>query len=343
MQFAVLVHPRDMEQARCFYPWLRRVPDSVIARFLPCLPLLTIGNINVQPGIKGAIIACPLLMLHFEQLAPDFIWRKIIAGIKKAGKRGAIAVGLEGRTACLTEAGAMEDDFPGLAISIGARIRIHALINGARSTAAELGLRWNRTEIVLAGALGQEGRIWAQILAAQAGTLTLLHTEAGKDQRFISKIVYETGLAPKISTDFQQTLGRADIVFFHHLKPENKKIFRFFKPGALVVSIIPENGWQDIQNYRKDIKYLENLLFEPLPTITWSGYGDFTKGFSAAIVETILIILEKSQEFFCPGQEITINQVKLTEELMSKYGFRLMNKSAYNNHKGSRGLSTVYP
>lgn len=323
MRFAVIIHPRHIDQVHSAYPVLKRLPVGLVARVLPYLPPVKTGEVLMREGSSGDIITCPLLPSHFQYLTQKFLTQKIASCIRKAEKQGAQIVGLEGLTASFLDEGQVQINTIKATLTTGLRLRTHALLENARLVAKRLGIQLAQAEVVLVGAYGQEGETWTNLLARESRTLTLLQTEAGRELEFASKIIYETGLALKVTANSQTALAKADVVFFHHLNLGASLEGAWFKPGSLVCSIIPGMGCGDLLRSRKDVVYLEDLVLEVPSEIAWSGNLDFSAGVSVTVAEIIIMVLEKDSELFCPRREITIKQVQNMTSMARKYGFRV--------------------
>lgn len=323
MQFAILDHPNNLEQIRVTYRWLQKIPDNMLTRFLPYLPPVDAKMMTTNDGSLGRVVICPLLPEHFESLALGVINRKINSCIKRSEKSGAQVIGLEGLLGFCFEEGLLELKQHNVWLTAGRILRTIALLNKARITVERSGGSWANSNIVLAGALGQEGETWIRLLAEEVKTLTLLQTNAGWDKGFANRIVYETGLALKVSTDHKRVLGQGDVIFFHHLRPEDIGSSHTFKPGALVCSILPYSGWREALKDRGDIRFLDNPLYKPTVTNSHSDSYPNPWGYSTTIVETLILGWEQIDELICISKDITIKQVKLMSRLVDKYGFQL--------------------
>lgn len=323
MRCAIVIHPNNIEQIRQVYPWLKRVPAKMALRFLHFLPPADAGAIETAGGLTVHVLCCPLLPHYFSCYAPEYLWQKIRACLLKAERMGALVVGLDGMTASFLDEGFAKDKPVKAVLTTGLRIRTGALMEEIRLTALRQGISWPKAEILLAGAAGQEGKTWAVMLAKESGALTLLRSEVGRNPEFAHKIIYEMGLALRVTEDLKTAMEKADIVFLHRLLPDKSIELSWFKKGALVCSIIPNRGWADLLMKRSDITYIDNPGITPPPGITWPGGLVSSENVSAALAETICLTLEKCDEFFGPGREITIIQIQAMTKLAAKYGFGL--------------------
>jgi len=323
MRFALVVHPQNLEQLKKYYPLVRRVPAGLLAPFAPYLPPARIGMITMAQGAQGEVIACPLLPGHFNSLGEKYLGQKILYCLKKAESLGAQVVGLADSTALFWERGCLPAP-PGKAlITTGLRLRTQAIYRKARLTANALRISWAQAEIVLVGPAGMEGETWIEMLAKDAKGLTLLRPRLSKGQSLVGRIMYETGLAIKITVDGQKALSRADIVFLHEPEATIGLKEDWFKPGALICRISPGSYWHpgnDIPKSRKDLVWLDSVVLPVPPGTAWSGAVDLSWGLSPVLAETMLIAGEDLNEWFGPGREITIKQVAETARLAGKYG-----------------------
>lgn len=329
MKFAVLYHPEDISQVRLVYPLLEKVPDNMLRRFLPYLPPCSAGFFqNKANEYIGRAIICPLLPEHFIVLSSQVISQKINSCLKKAEKTKAQVIGLEGLIASYYEGGLLELKQEKLQLTTGLLLNTAAFLNKARRKAEQLGLDWAQNQIVLAGALGQEGETWIKLLAQEASSLVLTYTDAGWDKSFVSRIIYETGLAVKTTTNCGRALSQADIIFFHHLRPEDIKEAYQLKPGALVCSILPYSGWREKLQGRSDITYIEAPAYKsPASLIFTSKAPDYPDRFTS-LAETLVLFWEQRAELNFPelkysGRDITNKQIELALSLAKKYKLQL--------------------
>lgn len=322
MNFAIIYHPEDLNQVRLAYPLLRRVPDNLVRRFLPSLPPCSLGSFHIEEGCSGQTIICPLLPEHLEILASGLISKKINSCLRKAEKSGAQVVGLEGLLGFCFEGRALELKPVKARLTGGLLLGTVALMRKARLMAERSGLAWAQNNVVLAGALGQEGEAWIKLLAQEAKSLILTTTDTGWDKGFVSKVIYETGLALKATTDCGRALSQADVIFLHHLRPEDIKTTYKFKPGAVVCSILPYSGWKEKLQGRRDISYIE-------PPITFScNYPGYPEGY-ITLAEILIQIREQTDEsnfaeLKYSGRDITIKQIQLASSLTEKYGLQVI-------------------
>lgn len=323
MQFAVITHPREKKQVRSAYPFLKRFPEGLVARLLPYLPPVKIGEITTREGSAGDVIICPLLPHHFEHLAHKYLQQKINTCLKKAEKQGARVVGLEGLAASFLDGSQLQVNPIKASLTTGLRLRTQALFESVQLAARKIGIRWSQAEVVLVGPLGREGETWITLLARECRALTLLQTETGRGLEFVNKIMYETGLALKVTANRQLALAKADIVFIHHLDPAVAIDCTWFKPGSVVCSIIAEKDWGDKLYARNDVVYVADTKLIAPPGIAWTVDSKFLAGVSPLLAETIIMAFEQDNEWFCPGREITIRQVEDMARLAHKHGFQV--------------------
>jgi len=323
MRFAVIIHPHHITQVRSAYPFSKRIPESLLTRFLPYLPPVKVGTITTGAGSIGDMFICPLLPYHFEHLAKEYLQQKINTCLKKAEKQGAQIVGLEGLAASFLDEADIEVNPIKASLTTGLRLRTHSLLEYVQLAAKKKGILWSRAEVALVGAFGQEGETWITLLARECRTLTLLQANTGRELEFANRIMYETGLALKVTANAELALSRADIVFIHHPDPTISLNCAWFKPSALVCSIISGKGWEDSFCKRKDIVYIEETKLVAPPGLVWNVDSTLLTGVSPLLAETIIMANEQENEWFCSGRGINIRQVENMAKLAQRYGFRV--------------------
>lgn len=333
MDFAIIVHPIRNSDIYCRFPLTRFLPTFLMESFLRILPPLMPprrGKKSNSPGVQGNLgisghlVGCPLTTQQLLQLPSEAVLHKVVNCVRLAQKNGARIVGLDGVTALAADKVkvAQLSEVP---VTVGESLTVVMALESARMAAREMGLAWHNTNVALLGAENPMGSVFAQIIAREVGSLTLLARRKGKQEKLVQEILYETGLAVKQRDISPCSLESADMVII--LEPFSDLVLdpAFFRKGAIVCDFLAPYGTAErLANGRKDILVIRGALVE-IP-----GLGELDSpfcvpgvGLSPLMAETILLLLENKEGSVLLGKEISVNQVEEMGQLARKYGIRV--------------------
>ncbi|MDX9871841.1 MAG: saccharopine dehydrogenase NADP-binding domain-containing protein [Clostridia bacterium] len=346
-KFAFIIHPLDIEDYYRKFPAARHLPQFIIERAARVLPPFKVSDIT---GIKsaynecvGEFIACPLTASQFLKLPVSFCYQKIIACVKLAQKNGAGIVGLGAFTSVVGDAGITIANQAGIAVTTGNSYTVHIALAGTKMAAELMGIDWSRANVLILGATGSIGSVCARLLAQENKYITLAARQQNKLDRLAAAIMYETGLAVKITNDVRQALRSADIIIAvsssleHQIYPED------LKPGAIVCDVSrPRDVSPRVSEERKDVLVIEGGVVKAPNGAEFNFDFGFPPGQSyACMAETMILTLEKRYENYSLGREMELHKVKEIAALGDKHGFKLAGLRSFERTVSPEEISLI--
>jgi len=327
--FAFMIHPLDTGDLDRKFKLARFLPESVketILRYAPPFKVSDITNVaSAHNRVTGWLVACPLTASQMMALPVELVTGKIIRAGKKAEKLGAKILGLGAFAEIVGDAGITVAKNLNIPVTTGNSYTVATALEGTRMAAQMMGHSFASAEVVIVGATGSIGRVCAELLAREVRHLTLVARDELKLQRLAGKLLYETGLAVKISGNIKKAVRAADIILTVAssadvlIEPED------LKPGAVICDVsMPRNVSRSVAELRDDVLVIEGGLVE-IP-----GDGNFNLNFGfppktayACMAETMVLALEKKYESYTLGRELTLEQVDKINRLAKKHGFKV--------------------
>ena len=199
------------------------------------------------------------------------------------------------------------------------------LLRRPREAAREMGHDLKKSSVVIIGATGAIGRVCATILAGEARNMTLVARNERKLEELAARILYDTGLAVKITSDTQKALRGGDIIITVTsavdtvIEPED------IKAGAVICDVArPRDVSKRVAEVRKDVLVIEGGVVEVPGDVNFNFNFGFPPGTAyACMAETMILALEKRYESYTLGRDLTVKQVEEISVLAKKHGFKL--------------------
>lgn len=333
-KFSLIVHPLRPEDYVRLLPAIKYLPRAILkraARFLPPFQISVLKGIrssSLEAEAEGELRCCPLTAQDFLRLPPVVTKHKIISAVKSAEKNGAKIAGLGNWAGVIGERGKAIADEVGIPVTTGHSLTIYLALEATRAAARERGLDWNKASLALLGVTGLSDcvGVCARLLARENRYLTLAVREYGKVDKAAAEILYETGVAVRVSGNFQEVLRQADVVFsftapedsFAELEPDA------LKPGAVLCDVLwPRGLGKKVARQRRDVLVLEGGTVSVPGNVEGDLGRDFSPGQCPAwMAEVMVLALEKKFEAYSLGYEINIRQVEEIGRLAQQHGFR---------------------
>jgi fatty aldehyde-generating acyl-ACP reductase len=328
-KFSFIIHPLDIQDFTRMFPKAGYLPDFVlegITRFLPPFKVSEIkGFQSTGSDVEGELICSPVTSRQLLSLPVKVSQRKILSAVKLAAKNGAKIVGLDALTAVVGDGGVTIARNAGIPVTTGNSYTVFIALEGTKKAAEVMGIDWSGANVVILGATGSIGSVWAQMLARENRYLTLVARRQSKLELLSEKILYETGLAVKITSNLKAALREADVVITLNsvleapLEPED------LKTGAVVCDVARSRDVsRKVVEKRKDVLVIEGGVIDVpgKPEFNFNFGVPLGKCF-ACMAEVMILALEKRYESYSLGREITIGQVEEMGRLAQKHGFKL--------------------
>ncbi len=327
--FAFMIHPTNAGDVARKFKFARFVPDQAIERAFALLPSMKVAHItgirSSHEETEGWFIACPLTTRLIMSLPQEYVIKKIIQGGRVAEKLGAKIFGLGAFTKVVGDAGITVAANLNLPVSTGNSSAVAPAVEATQAAAVMMGHDLKKASVVILGASGSIGRVCAMMLARDVRNMTLVARNERKLEDLAAKILYDTGLAVKVTSDTKKALGSGDIIITVTsavdtvIEPED------LKAGAVVCDVArPRDVSKRVAEVRHDVLVIEGGVVEVPGDVNFNLNFGFPPGTAyACMAETMILSLEKRYESYTLGRELTIKQVEEIAVLAKKHGFKI--------------------
>lgn len=327
--FAFIIHPLDESDVVRKFSVAKYMPDALVAKLLKLAPPFKASDITGVASkhnyVNGWFLTCPLTAKQMINLPQRWVMDKIIRTGQLAEKLGAKIVGLGAYTSVVGDAGITIAKNLRIPVTTGNSYTVATAIEGAKKAAALMGHQIEKANVTVIGATGSIGAVCANILAREAKNLTLVGRDESKLHNIASKILYDTGLVTKVTTDIKKSLKDADIVIAVTSSLEILINPEDIKSGAVICDVSrPRNVSKSVAEVRNDVLVIEGGLVEVPGDVNFNlNFGFPPKTSYACMAETMILALEQKYESFSLGRELTVEQVMEIEKLARKHGFKV--------------------
>lgn len=163
------------------------------------------------------------------------------------------------------------------------------------------------------------------VMAREVRSMTLVARNERKLEELAAKILYDTGLAVKVTSDSKKALRSGDIILTVTsavdtvIEPED------LKSGAVVCDVArPRDVSKRVAEVRDDVLVIEGGVVEIPGDVEFNlNFGFPPKTAYACMAEAMVLALENRYESYTLGRELTIKQVEEIAALAKKHGFKL--------------------
>jgi len=326
-KFSLILHP--LQDYIYKYPAASHLPKPVLeglARVLPPFKLSEIkGVFSSTDEVEGDIICCPLTAKQLLQLPEQVLTAKIIKAIRLAQKNGAQIVGLGTLTSVIADGGVSVAKEVALPVTTGYSYTVFSALECVKKAAEQMGIDLPRANVLILGAANSMGSVCARLLAKDCSYLTLYARYRNYMEKLSAQIMYETGLAAKLTRNIKSALSEADLIVVATKEGDGLLEPEYLKPGAVICNFVePHTVSANITQQRKDILVIEDGV------INVPGKPDFNLDFgfpagkcSAGMAEVMILALENRIESFSVGKEVKIERVLDIGRLAAKHCFKL--------------------
>lgn len=327
--FAFMIHPLDTGDLSRKFKMARFLPETVketILRYAPPFKASDITNlVSPHNSARGWFVTCPLTARQMMQLPAELVISKIISAGRKAEKLGARILGLGAFAKIVGDAGITVSKNLGIPVTTGNSYTVATALESTRLAAEIMGHTLETAQVVIVGATGAIGRVCAEIMAREVRDLTLVARDEVKLQKLANKLLYETGLAVRISGSVKKAVRSADVVLTVTSSVDTLIEPEDLKPGAVICDVSrPRNVSRSVAEQRNDILVIEGGLVEVPGDVNFNlNFGFPPKTAYACMAETMVLALEKKYESYTLGRELTVLQVEKINRLAKKHGFKV--------------------
>lgn len=347
--FAFIIHPIDPKKdVSRKYPLLGRVLTegqiNFFSRFFPPVYISEITGIRSEATgreIKGWFIACPFTPDTMLRLPVERVYNKIVACGEMADRLGARLLGLGAYTSVVGDAGETIARRLEMPVTNGDAYTVYMAVAAVREAARRMDLSLADSSAAVVGATGVIGRVCAQILAREVGTLTLVGRrmdalEAVREQceGHRAQVTASADVRAIYTSDLILTVTSATTTV---IEPQH------LKPGAVVCDVArPRDVSRRVADHRDDVLVIEGGMVEvPGPVDFGFDFG-FPPGKSyACMAETMVLALEGRYADYSVGKHISLAQVEEIGRMAARHGFRLSGFRSFERAVTDRQIAQV--
>ncbi len=223
----------------------------------------------------------------------------------------------------------------GLTITGGLGGTAAAVIESLGKIADLMDLILDEASVLVMGAAEPLGSVCAQILAREGvNYLTLMDSDVARLDKLARWVLYDSGVACKISTEAGRAVARADIVIVAGEAGGSMLHPRDLKPSAIVCNPGLSDGLSlDIMQERSDVMAFDGVVVRPPGTaIPDCGLGLPEGCIYAWMAEAIILALEGSYDRYFLGEKLHVEKIAALRRLAVKHGFKLSGFIAANQY-----------
>jgi predicted amino acid dehydrogenase len=328
-KFAFVIHPLDIRDIYRKYPFARYLPDKLVEKAVTCLPAMKVSHITGVASsynkAEGWFVTCPLTAKQMVELPEGYVINRIIGAARVAEKLGAKILGLGAFTSVVGDAGITIAQNSNIAVTTGNSYTVASAIQGVKKAAALMGYDICQSDIVIIGATGSIGKVCARYLAREVKNLTLVARDTSKLEEIAAKILFDYGLAVKVTPYSRSALRKADVIITVTSAVDTIIGPGDLKPGAVVCDVSrPRNVSKKVAEERDDVLVIEGGIVEVPHGVNFNFNFGFPEGTAyACMAETMILALEGRYESFTLGRDLTLEQIEEIERLADKHGFKV--------------------
>jgi len=329
-KFAFVIHPlsakRDVARK---YPLVKLFPESWVEWALRHKSPMLVSHITGVRSITGAevegwFVGCPLTPKLLANLPLEEVYRKIIDTVKIAEDLGAKIIGLGAHTSVVGDGGVTIAKNSNIAVTTGNSFTVATGIEGSIRAAEMMGIDPSNAQAAVVGAAGSIGWTCAQVLARTCSALTMVDLAQERLDELAGQLAGAKA-AVTTSTEIASGIRDADIVITVSSAVDSIIEPHFIKRGAVVCDIArPRDVSARVVQERDDVRVIEGGVVEVPGDVDFNvAFGFPPKTAYACMSETMMLALEGRLESFTLGKTVSLEQVRETQRLAAKHGFKL--------------------
>ena len=345
--FAFIVHAIDISDVFRKFKFLKNMPEGIVEKIMEKMPPQKVSHITGVKSpyneVEGWFVGCTLTTRQMMRLPEDFVIKKIIQTGKLAEKLGAKIVGLGAFTAVVGDAGITVAKNLNIPVTTGNSYTVATALQGAKKAAEIMGHDIKNADVVIIGATGSIGRVCAELAARECRFLTLVGRKTEKLEQVAEKILRDTGLAVKITSNIHKALKKADVVITVTSSVDSIIDVDDLKPGAVVCDVArPRDVSKEVAEKRDDVLIIEGGIVEVPGDVNFNfNFGFPPKTSYACMAETMILALEQRYESFTLGRDLTVAQVEEISKLADKHGFKLAGFRSFEREVKPETIETI--
>lgn len=342
-QFAIIIHsyptsPGRQARAAFFDPrwWYRFIPSRAIA-------FNAAGS--ALGRAEGFLVVLNYSALQLQRLPLERLFKRTVGAGKKASRLGARIVGIgQPLLHALGDSTAAFARQLKPTVTSGAGTAAAAAIDGMGKAAALMGIDPGEASVLVMGAAEPLGSACTQILALDGfDYLTLVDRDRARLDYLARRVLYDYGVACKISTQVSRAVARADLIVVAGERAKPGLDSSEIKPGTVVcnLSAVPRLTL-DILHHRPDVMIFDQAVLRlPGETVLDYDLGLPEREIYAPMAEAILMALEGRFDRYFLGPEMRVEKILDMRNLSRKHGFILSGFAALSHHFDFAGVRAI--
>lgn len=329
-RFGFLFHPLAAADVAKKFTFTERWPERLTEFVLRLTPPFKASHVtgleSAHAQAEGWFVALTMTSRQMLAYPEPYVISQIVRSCRLAERLGARIVGLGAFTSVVGDAGITVAKNVGIAVTTGNTYTVATSLEGTRLAARLMGHDLKRSAVAVVGATGAIGSACARILARETNDLTLVARNGDNLQTLARRIVSETGLACRISTDVRAAVGRADVIVAVSgaatpvIEPTDPK------PGAVVCDVArPRDVSARIARERDDVLVIDGGVVEvPGDNVQLNfRLGLPPRQVLACMAETMMLAMEGRYENFTLGRDISVAKIDEINRIADRHGFKL--------------------
>jgi len=311
IDFAFLVHPRNMKDIYRKYPSAKYVPQFLVTFFLKFIGPVPVARINGIKPTKGLIISLPITAEYMLKEKAE-AKKKVVQAIKYAKKRGAKIIGLGSLTSPVVGGGVDVAGRYGVRITNGNALTAYMTMGGIKESADKLGINLSESTVAVVGATGSIGQAVSKLLVRDyevAELVVIGRTPENVDalRAEIKKINPNANIVARTDMNIVST---ADVVVVATSASGAIMGSEHLKKDALVYDITqPQNVPESIREERPDVVVVDGAIVQLPEGVSFKfNLGIPPQTTFACMAETIILAAENLN--YDSVGKVTIDQVE---------------------------------
>ncbi|MCL0080651.1 shikimate dehydrogenase [Peptococcaceae bacterium] len=346
-RFAFIVHPLAVADVARKFNVAKYIPDTVVEKALRFMPPFTVSHIT---GIKspyntaeGWFIACPLTAKQMISLPKQVVLKKIIQAGKLAEKLGAGIVGLGAFTSVVGDAGITIAQHLNIAVTTGNSYTVAVALEATKKAAKMLGHQLSDSSLAVIGATGAIGQICALVMAKDVKNLTLVGKDISRLNNLAAKILYNTGLAAKVTTDVSKAVQTANIILTVTSSLDAIIAPEDLQSGSVICDVArPRDISKQVAEQRHDVLVIEGGMVAVPGAVEFNfDFGFPLRTAYACMAETMMLALEGRYQSYSLGRELSVKQVEDIAVIAQKHQFKLAGFRSFEKEVSEEQVNRV--
>ena len=271
--------------------------------------------------------------------------KKTFRAGKKASRLGARIIGFDPSILALLgdSAVAIVREL-GPAVTSGSGYAAFAAMEALQKAATQMGIIFEEAAVLILGAAEPLGSVCTQILARDgANHLTLVDSDNARLDLLSRRVLYNCGVACKVSVQVSKAVARADLVVVASRAAGMALRSSDLKPGAIVCNLAAADEFSlNLINRRSDVVTFDEAVVRlPGEAVLGCAPGLPAACICSWMAEAILLALEGRYDRYFLGRELHAEKVAGIGRLAGRHGFALSGFTAAGHYFDFADLENI--